>query len=154
MSLITERTALLLFPVINHQSGKQILQIHPHIHFLYTRIFLFPSPLFIAHSYCFAYLLPCTPAHTRPLSVEISRPRQLRDNSFLGTYCLCVPFSFYFLLSHHRFAIRNPSMGTQNFRSLGGCNAASSSSISNHSTLSTSSFCRVSFSASTGLVYM
>ena len=34
------RAALLLFPVINHQSGKQILQIHPYIHFLYTRIFL------------------------------------------------------------------------------------------------------------------
>ena len=45
------RAALLLFPVINHQSGKQILQIHPYIHFLYTRIFLFPYPLFIAHSY-------------------------------------------------------------------------------------------------------
>ena len=45
------RAALLLFPVINHQSGKQILQIHPYIHFLYTRIFLFPYPLFIVHSY-------------------------------------------------------------------------------------------------------
>lgn len=45
------RAALLLFPVINHQSGKQILQVHPYIHFLYTRIFLFPYPLFIVHSY-------------------------------------------------------------------------------------------------------
>lgn len=45
------RAALLLFSVINHQSGKQILQIHPYIHFLYTRIFLFPYPLFIVHSY-------------------------------------------------------------------------------------------------------
>lgn len=144
----------MLFPVINHQSGKQILQIHPYIHFLYTRIFLFPYPLFIVHSYALLIFYHVLPAHPRPLSAEIPRPRQLCDNSFLGTYCLCVPFSFYFLLSHQRLAIRKPSVGTQNLWSLGGCNAVSSSSISNHSTLSTSSFCRISFAASTGLVYI
>lgn len=44
------RAALLLFPVINHQSGKQILQIHPYIHF-YTHGFSLSIPSFIVHSY-------------------------------------------------------------------------------------------------------
>ena len=125
--------------------------VHPF--FIHTD-FSLSIPSFYCPLLCFTYLLPCTPAHPRPLSAEIPRPRQLCDNSFLGTYCLCVPFSFYFLLSHQRLAIRKPSVGTQNLWSLGGCNAVSSSSISNHSTLSTSSFCRISFAASTGLVYI
>ena len=65
------RAALLLFPVINHQSGKQILQIHPYIHFLYTRIFLFPYPLFIVHSYAlliFYHVLLHIPGLCLPIS--------------------------------------------------------------------------------------
>ena len=101
---------------------------------LVKRAALFTLPICLLHSYTLAFLY---------FSVFIHCP--------CFTSGSCNP---YLLLSHHRLAIRKPSMGTQNLWSLGGCNAISSSSISNHSTHSTSSFCRVSFLASTCLVYM
>lgn len=147
------RAALLLFPVINHQSGKQILQIHPYIHF-YTHGFFSFHTLFLL-STLMLYLSSTMYSCTSPASVCRNSPPSSTVRQFFSRDLLLMR-AVQLLFSALPPTFSNPEALRGDAEPVVSGRLQRSIQFLHIEPLHTLHFlfCRISFAASTGLVYI